>query len=142
MTLLIRVCMMAVFAVGLAFAAGVVVDVGDDTMKAQSRCDSTRIWHNGLQRCVSKGPYCGRGHRWNNREGRCVPNNYGVVTGASKHSGSGSCSDWDRDDDQGNVDLTSTDPCDFGAPGSSGFMEPGRDDGPGSFWEWLLWWGQ
>lgn len=153
MNQLIRACTTAALAAGLAFTASVAVD---DTAEGgqpyppylgYSRgdvgpygrtCFTSSVWFEGTPFCTSWGPYppvmgCGSDRIWDGRECITFAEYNARRTGASTHSGGGSCRDWTRDpNDPADVRV---DPCATGGGGDSGGS---GETGP-SFWEWLLW---
>lgn len=146
MNRLIRACMTATFAFGLAFVASTFVD---DTAEAQrsgrpavrvtaSSCaarGSAWVYRGGQCQRRCQSPYY-----WSESDGRCLS---GIVT---TYRGHGSCSDWTRTR-RNNQTGTPVDPCDYNAPkvrdrghgyeGGTGYGDAGPSFS--SFWEWSLW---
>lgn len=136
----IRTCIMAAFAVGLAFAASVAID---DTVEGQRR------EANGRRECKRSVVVAGRGWlclEWGRvispRETRCrrLGGRWDINLGRCHFN-----TDVTQDNNRGSCTRrigTGVDPCAAGrgrpSPGSSGFMPLFSDGGP-SFWEWLLW---
>lgn len=138
--------MMAAFAVGLAFAAGVVADHVDadgdgwglrPVVDAQRHGMRNRPYHRQDDDRPGRG-YCDaecqcnrdpRNTRWDSETNSCH-----ILWSTGSPDGSrGSCSGYPHD--QGGYGSH----CDAGQ--GRGFAPPGAfgDDGPGSFWEWMLW---
>ena len=143
MNQLIRACMMAAFAVGLAFAASI---VADDTAEGQQRWPRRGPRNVPCKFVQGSGYVCGQENidraiaiyncnrnprtTWDHRTDSCSV----VYSTGGTYSGRGSCSNQANTNNQRGGTLN---PCDYD-PAGSGLAPPGSLGGP-SFWEWMLW---